>query len=104
MARLGQLAADGWRVPDGYAVTAGALAGWLPAAGAGGTRPAVHRRPAPRARRADPALLPTRGAALIESQPLPPWLEDAIADAHARLASAHAGTGPGCGSRSGRRP
>ena len=32
MARLGQLAADGWRVPDGYAVTAGALDGWLPAA------------------------------------------------------------------------
>ena len=32
MARLGQLAAAGWRVPDGYAITAGALDGWLPAA------------------------------------------------------------------------
>ena len=32
MARLGQLASAGWRVPDGYAVTAGALEGWLPAA------------------------------------------------------------------------
>ena len=32
MARLGQLASAGWRVPDGYAVTADALAGWLPAA------------------------------------------------------------------------
>src|SRR6202034_4889700 len=35
MARLGQLAADGWRVPDGYAVTATALDGWLPAAARG---------------------------------------------------------------------
>ncbi len=32
MARLGQLASAGWRVPDGYAVTAGALEGWLPPA------------------------------------------------------------------------
>ena len=32
MARLGQLASTGWRVPDGYAVTASALEGWLPAA------------------------------------------------------------------------
>ena len=32
MARLGQLASTGWRVPDGYAVTAGALEGWLPPA------------------------------------------------------------------------
>ena len=39
MARLGQLAADGWRVPDGYAVTADALDGWLPAAGARRARP-----------------------------------------------------------------
>ena len=31
MARLGALAAAGWRVPDGYAVTAGALSDWLPA-------------------------------------------------------------------------
>jgi hypothetical protein len=30
MARLGQLARDGWRVPDGYAVTIDGLAGWLP--------------------------------------------------------------------------
>ena len=32
MARLGQLASTGWRVPDGYAITADALEGWLPAA------------------------------------------------------------------------
>ena len=28
-ARLGQLAADGWQVPDGYAVTVDALGDWL---------------------------------------------------------------------------
>ena len=32
MARLGQLASTGWRVPDGYAITAAALEGWLPPA------------------------------------------------------------------------
>src|SRR5258708_31260392 len=30
VARLGQLARDGWRVPDGYAVTVDAMTGWLP--------------------------------------------------------------------------
>jgi pyruvate, water dikinase len=86
MARLGQLAANGWRVPDGYAITAGALEGWLPVAArtelerlftattAGGD--GGHED---LARLADPARR------LIESQPLPAWLEDAVADAHARL-------------------
>ncbi len=46
MARLGQLAADGWRVPDGYAVTAGALDGLAAGRGPRRARPAVHR-PAP---------------------------------------------------------
>ncbi|MGH3304134.1 MAG: hypothetical protein ACRDOK_21135, partial [Streptosporangiaceae bacterium] len=32
VARLGQLASVGWRVPDGYAVTAPAMENWLPAA------------------------------------------------------------------------
>ena len=56
MARLGQLASAGWRVPDGYAVTASALEGWLPAsaqaelhrlfstAAAGGTDYGGHQR------------------------------------------------------------
>ena len=29
IARLGQLAREGWRVPDGYAVTVDAMTGWL---------------------------------------------------------------------------
>jgi len=89
MARLGQLAADGWRVPDGYAVTAAALDGWLP----GPARSELARlftAPAP-----EPGQLPqlaSRARALVESQPLPSWLEDAVAGAHARLA-ARAGRG-----------
>jgi pyruvate, water dikinase len=110
MARLGQLASTGWRVPDGYAITADALAGWLPA-------PALaelHRlfsAPAagPAAVATDPAAVATGLAAattgpdygghqrladlsgqarrLIEGQSLPSWLADAVADAHDRLAA-----------------
>jgi pyruvate,water dikinase len=58
VARLGQLARDGWRVPDGYAVTADALASWLP-----------------------PGLPPEEA----EAQPVPAWLEEAVAGAHERL-------------------
>jgi pyruvate,water dikinase len=60
VARLGQLARDGWRVPDGYAVTADALAAWLP------------------------PDLPPQAA---ESRPAPAWLADAIAGAHDQLAA-----------------
>jgi pyruvate,water dikinase len=60
VARLGQLARDGWRVPDGYAVTADALAAWLP-----------------------PDLSPEAA----ESRPAPAWLAAAVADAHDRLAA-----------------
>ena len=83
MARLGQLAADGWRVPDGYAVTASALDGWLPAAARGeldellvasATGPGELAEVAGRAR------------SLVEAQPLPSWLTDAVAAAHGRLA------------------
>jgi pyruvate,water dikinase len=86
MARLGQLAAAGWRVPDGYAITAGALDGWLPAA----ARTELDRLFAPTAAaadggRADLARLAEPARRLIESQPLPAWLEDAVAAAHARL-------------------
>jgi pyruvate,water dikinase len=81
MARLGQLARDGWRVPDGYAITVDGLAGWLP--------PPVG---------AELARLAEGGHAaaareLIESQPLPAPLEQAIGDAHERLA-ARTGHGP----------
>ena len=91
MARLGQLAADGWRVPDGYAVTAAALDGWLPAAaraeleriftGAGGDQAPVQEL----------ARVAARARALIEAQPLPSWLADAVAQAHQRLEGRLAG-------------
>jgi len=111
MARLGQLAADGWRVPDGYAVTAGALDGWLPTAargelarlfsapaadtagavpgtsGASGASSAPAGPPASAGERGELAGLAARARALVESQALPSWLEDAVADAHARLAA-----------------
>jgi pyruvate, water dikinase len=84
MARLGQLAADGWRVPDGYAVTAGALDGWLPAA----ARDELDRMvAAPATGQGELAELAGRARALVESQPLPPWLADAVAAAHGRLAA-----------------
>jgi pyruvate, water dikinase len=87
LARLGQLASVGWRVPDGYAVTVQTLGSWLPPAakseierlitGTAGTA-AAH----------DPAALGRaceRAQALIESQPLPSWLQDAVFAAHERL-------------------
>jgi pyruvate,water dikinase len=78
-------------VPDGYAVTAGALAGWLPAT----AQAELHRlfsAPAP-------ARLPEqaeRARHIIEGQPLPSALADAIAAAHARLEQR---TGRGAGLR-----
>src|SRR5581483_3421991 len=75
VARLGQLAHAGWRVPDGYAVTASALDGWLPA----------------RVRAEADALLAAGQAGqardLIEAQPLPAGLAQAIEEAHERLAA-----------------
>jgi pyruvate, water dikinase len=99
MARLGQLASTGWRVPDGYAVTAGALKGWLPPAALA----ELHRLFSTPT--AGPAATAAAGAGaefgghqrltqlseqarqLIEGQSLPSWLADAVADAHARLAA-----------------
>jgi pyruvate,water dikinase len=97
MARLGQLASTGWRVPDGYAVTAGALEGWLPPAALA----ELHRLfSAPTAGAAATAAagpefgghqrltqLSEQARQLIEGQSLPSWLADAVADAHARLAA-----------------
>ena len=96
MARLGQLASTGWRVPDGYAITAGALEGWLPAAALA----ELHRLfsvPAtgPAAAATGPdygghqrlTRLSEQARQLIEGQSLPSWLADAVADAHARLAA-----------------
>jgi pyruvate, water dikinase len=89
MARLGQLAADGWRVPDGYAVTASALDGWLPAP----ARAELARLFTAPTTVLDSTVhgelteLAGRARALVESQPLPSWLEDAVAAAHAELES-----------------
>jgi phosphoenolpyruvate synthase/pyruvate phosphate dikinase len=93
MARLGQLAADGWQVPDGYAVTATALDGWLPAA-ARGELARLFTAPAPG--HGELTRLAEQARALVESQPLPSWLGDAVAAAHARLESR---TGRGAGLR-----
>jgi len=97
MARLGQLASAGWRVPDGYAVTAAALEGWLPSAALA----ELHRlfsAPTAGVAAAEAAAGPEYGGhrrltrlseqarQLIEGQSLPSWLADAVADAHARLA------------------
>jgi pyruvate,water dikinase len=84
MARLGQLAADGWRVPDGYAVTASALDGWLPApARAELARLLLAATPG----HGELPELARRARELVESQPLPSWLQDAVAAAHGRLAA-----------------
>jgi pyruvate,water dikinase len=87
LARLGQLASTGWRVPDGYAVTAGALDDWLPAA----ARAELDRLfTAPVTPGLDDhahlAWLAEHARGLVEDQPLPAWLEDAVSAAHARLA------------------
>lgn len=81
VARLGQLAAAGWAVPDGYAVTAAALGGWLPSA-ARAELAAMLREPG-----ADLSEVSARARALIEDQPLPGWLSEAVISAHERLRS-----------------
>ena len=95
MARLGQLASTGWRVPDGYAITAAALEGWLPPAALA----ELHRlfsAPASGAESAGGAgpdsgghqrlvRLSEQARQLIEGQSLPSWLADAVSDAQARL-------------------
>jgi pyruvate, water dikinase len=99
MARLGELASLGWRVPDGYAVTADALADWLPTT----ARAALERLfTVPRAV-PDLASLSARARELIESQPLPDAFADAVAAAHERLErrcgarAGGGGAGPGGG-------
>ena len=87
VARLGQLASAGWRVPDGYAVTVHALGRWLPPAAeseierliTGIAGIAIAHDPAALGRACE------RARALIESQPLPSWLQDAVFAAHERL-------------------
>jgi pyruvate,water dikinase len=95
MARLGQLASTGWRVPDGYAITAGALQGWLPPAALAELHRLFSAPTAGSAATAGPDYsghqrliqLSEQARQLIESQPLPSGLADAVAEAHARLES-----------------
>ena len=87
MARLGELAAAGWRVPDGYAVTADALADWLPAP-ARAELDELLGALVPGQTAGNPGALTgvmARARALVESQPLPAALADAVAVAHDRL-------------------
>jgi pyruvate,water dikinase len=82
VARLGQLAATGWRVPDGYAVTVHALGNWLPAMVKSElARLCAELPPGPAA----VADYSERARVLVESQPFPSWLADAVGAAHERL-------------------
>ena len=90
VARLGQLARDGWRVPDGYAVTVDAMAGWLPA----GAQEELARLVAGSSGGGAGELAAARD--LIEAQPPPGWLSAAVSAAHERLATR---TGHGAGLR-----
>lgn len=89
-ARLAQLAADGWRVPDGYVVTVGALGTWLEEVRSELARLFTGLSPGSAA----VAHHSERARALIESQQIPPWLADAVGAAHERL---RARTGLGAG-------
>jgi pyruvate,water dikinase len=87
MARLGELAAAGWRVPDGYAVTADALADWLPAS-ARAELDGLLGALIPAQTVADPGALAgvsARARELVEGHPLPAALAEAVAAAHERL-------------------
>ena len=87
MARLGELAAAGWRVPDGYAVTAAALADWLPAP-ARAELDGLLGALIPAQAAADPGALAgvsARAREVVEGQPLPAALAAAVAVAHERL-------------------
>lgn len=82
VARLGHLAAAGWPVPDGYAVTADALGRWLPAA----ARAELARLFAVPSDAPDTLhRLSVLAQGIIESHPLPPWLAEAVEQAHERL-------------------
>jgi phosphoenolpyruvate synthase/pyruvate phosphate dikinase len=84
LARLGELAARGWRVPDGYVVTVAALDRWLPAATADELERIVDDWPSDPDAARDAAA---RARALIEDEPVPTWLDEAVGAAHERLAA-----------------
>jgi pyruvate,water dikinase len=103
IARLGQLASAGWRVPDGYAITAQALEDWLPAAARSELTRLFSGQVADQGQVpdteqvADPAelgRLSAQARALVEGQQLPAWLADAVTAAHERLQQ-RSGRGPG---------
>jgi pyruvate, water dikinase len=105
MARLGQLAAAGWRVPDGYAVTADAFADWLPPM-ARAELDGLLGALTPSQVAGDAGALAgvsARARELVEGQPLPAALADAVAAAHDRLEqrAARAAAADGDDARSG---
>jgi len=87
MARLGQLAAAGWRVPDGYAVTADAFTDWLPLTARAELDGLLGALISSQAAGDAGALagVSARARELVEGQPLPAALADAVAAAHDRL-------------------
>ncbi len=90
MARLGQLASAGWPVPDGYVVSVEALDGWLSPA----TRAELARLFSGQDHdQAALVRLSAQAQALILSQDLPGWLEEAVWQAHERLRQ-RTGLGP----------
>lgn len=82
MARLGELAAQGWRVPDGYVLTVDVLRQWLPASirrelerlfdGSTMSSHALEQRA-------------SQAQELIEDEPITEWLQKSVAAAHERL-------------------
>ena len=82
LARLGELAARGRRVPDGYVVTAGTFERWLPPACKREAERLFEDWPQDaRAREARAADV----RATVESAPVAAWLDEAVRAAHDRL-------------------
>jgi pyruvate, water dikinase len=90
LARLGRLAALGWRVPDGYVVTVPALAAWLTDEARRGLEALLAPPPVDAA---GLVTLADRARQLIEAQPIGDALAAAIRAAHRRLEE-RTGRGP----------
>ncbi|MCQ7029808.1 hypothetical protein MRO55_25215, partial [Escherichia coli] len=82
LARLGELAARGYRVPDGYVVTAGAFGRWLPDACAREVGRLVDEWPQDTRGQEERAA---EVRAIIENAPIAAWLDGAVRAAHDRL-------------------
>lgn len=83
LARLGELRGQGWRVPDGYVVTATAFARCLPDVVRARLHTLLTDLPGDRAELEQRSV---RARATIEDLALPGWMREAVTDAHGRLA------------------